>query len=125
MFNKADLLLKVYKVIPVNCNGKPECDGGLAGAYWKKYRDEAIEYKNYAFLIKKYGIALSDKSVFIDTMRGLEIIEQGLKELGTKAPAILLMPKIGSGIAGYDFETEIKPLIDKYLINHNVIYVEQ
>lgn len=125
MFNKADLLLKVYKVIPVNCNGRPEYDGGLAGAYWRKYKDEAIEYKKYAFLIEKSGIALSDKSVFIDTMRGLEVLEMGLKELGKKSPAILLMPKIGGGIAGYDFEKEIRPLIEKYLTNHNIIYVEQ
>jgi len=122
--NKADLTKEVYKVIPVNCNGCPECDGGLAGAFWRVNPLQMNAYKRRVDGVEINGYAISTECVFIDTMRGLGILEKALIGIGKLESMILLCPKIGGGIAGFNFESEILPLIEKHLQNHDVIFVE-
>ncbi|QKF58953.1 macro domain-containing protein [Aliarcobacter lanthieri] len=49
----------------------------------------------------------------------LEYIEEGLKKLVTQANELQLndiaMPKLGCGNGGLDWETQVKPLVEKYL----------
>jgi hypothetical protein len=134
-----NILARVVRVIPVNHRGNPDADGGLAGACWQQWYSAKINYivacepEREFCLERDFGIHKADNGndwFFIDTMRGIEGIEKGIKALAkeceywdkSSTPYAIIIPKIGCGIAGFDWFKHIKPLIDKYLGNYPITF---
>jgi hypothetical protein len=137
-----NILARVVRVIPVNHRGNPDADGGLAGACWKQWYSAKTNYivaceSGCGYRVgHDYGILKYDNGnywFFIDTMRGIDGIDQGLGALAheceyfknSSEPYAIIIPRIGSGIAGYDFDTQIKPLIDKHLGQYEITICDQ
>lgn len=126
-------------VNPVNCVGV--MGAGLAKEFKDRYPGMFSIYKTYCKnnLLNPGKIAIvvadleSDKRILLfptkqhwQDQSKLEWIEDGLQELAMQIYSGIItdpiaMPKIGCGLGGLDWDSQVKPLIEKYLGNLNLL----
>lgn len=83
------------------------------------------ERGNHVFVFDQFGVASFPTKHHWKENSDLQLIEQSCRELVwlSKKWDFVLLPRVGCGMGGLDWENEVKPLVSKYFTSDKFIIV--
>lgn len=129
----------MYRLIPSNCivkrNGEAVMGAGLAKVAAEKYPELPKKLGRHISIFgshifvwpKEKIICLPTKKHWKDKS-SISLINEGLAELALLMDMNLInevaLPRIGCGLGGLDWESQVEPIVDKYFAELALVKVE-